>query len=329
MKKLRGASRLAKLDLLESGSAHHWIVRREAAEALAALARPGEVALIPTPLVDDEGVLDEGWALLDVRAVFPLDRDASIFTATDPAAPHASLVAAVEQLGWSPDRVPEAPLFRIAEAPELLCARQDVFERVRELLGPWVVPQPVPYDAAMHAGVPCGPLRGIGGLHRARPDDGAAPMPLDEATGRAAFEAFYRLAGGRGRPDDRGVACASPITAYFLARIVDGAPGDETRQGALRHPRYATLYARDVDRGPRDDTRRAALAERTCAFAYLEFVERTPSPAFRAVLGDAAVDALEDESPSLRATLRPASERFPAHWAVPASAGPPATPRRR
>lgn len=320
MKKLRGSTRLAKLDLLQPGSAHHWIVRRASAEAIAALGRPGEVRLVPSPLVDDDGLLDDDWALLDVRAVFPLDRDASKFTAMDGGAPHASLVVSVERVDWAAGRAPVAPLFRVAEAPELLCVREDVLDQVRGILGPWVVEQAAPYDAATHDGAPCAPLRGIGGLHRDSVRFPGPPLPIDEATGKAAYDAFYRLISDPTRTSDRRAACESPITAYFLARIVDGAPSDETRAGALLHPRYATLYARDVDREPRDDTRRVALRERYSAHAYLEQVERTPSAAFREVLGDANVAALMEESPSLRAASTPPPERFPASWSAAASA---------
>lgn len=316
MKKLRGTPRLAKLDLLQPGGAHHWIVRRAAAEAIAALGRPGDIRLVRAPLVDDEGWLDDDWALLDVRAVFPLDREASTFTATTAGAPHASLVAEVSRVGWSPERLPNRPLFRVAEAPELLCAREDVLEQVRGILGPWVVEQASPYDAASHQGAPCAPLRGIGGLHRDSIRFPGPPIPVDEATGRAAFDAFYRLVAGPAKATDRRAACASPITAYFLARIVDGAASDETRAGALLHPRYATLYARDVDRGPRDDTRRVALGERYSAHAYLEQVERAPSAAFREVLGDATVASMMEESASLRAASTPLPERFPPGWSA-------------
>ncbi len=315
-KPLRGSKRLAKLDLLHPGSGHHWVVRRRAAEAIAALGRPGDIHLVPAPLVDDEGVLDLDWALVDVRARFPLDRDTADITATDATAPHASLIAEVRRVDWSPDRRPTAPLFRVAEAPELLCVRHDLLAQLQAILGPWVVAQPTPYGAALRDGVPCAPLRGTAGLHRQPVGQPAPALPIDEETGKSAFEAFYRLIQGSADPAHRRAACASPITAYFVAQIVDAAPRDDTRAGALLHPRYATLYARDVDRGPRDDTRTAALRERYSAHDYLAFVERTPSPAFLAALGEATVASQLAESPWLRAGLTPPPPRFPSHWAV-------------
>ena len=315
-KPLRGSKRLAKLDLLHPGSGHHWVVRRRAAEAIAALGRPGDIRLVPAPLVDDDGVLDPDWALVDIRAIFPLDRDAADFAATDATAPHASLIAEVRRVDWSPDRRPTAPLFRVAEAPELLCVRQDLLGQLQAILGPWVVAQPTPYDAARCDGVPCAPLRGAGGLHRQPVGQPAPPVPIDEETGKSAVEAFYRLFRGSADPADRRAACASPLTAYFVARIVDAAPRDDTRAGALLHPRYATLYARDVDGGPRDDTRAVALRERASAYDYLAFVERTPSPAFVAALGEETVASQLAEIPSLRAGLTPPPPRFPAPWAV-------------
>jgi hypothetical protein len=200
-----------------------------------------------------------------------------------------------------------------------LCVREDVLEQVRGILGPWVVEQAAPYDAATHEGAPCAPLRDTGGLHRDSVRFPGPPLPVDEAAGIGAYEAFYRLVADRAHASDRRAACASPITAYFLARIVDRAASDETRAGALLHPRYATLYARDVDRGARDDTRRAALKERFSAHAYLEQVERVPSAAFREVLGDANVAAMMEESPALRAASTPPPERFPASWMAGAS----------
>jgi hypothetical protein len=315
-KKLRGTTRLARLKQLETGSATVWLVRREAAEAIAALAPEGDVRVIPAPLVDDEGWLDGDWALLDVCARVPLDRDAATFVPTTPGAPHASLVAKVERVAWSAERTPRAPLFRVAEAPELLVARADVAAQLAKWIGPWIVPVAPPYDAPVHDGKPCGKLHGIDGLHR-EPVGGGPPFAIDEATGKAAFAALDRLLAGTATPGDRERACASPITAYFVGRLVDRAPRDDTRGGALGHPRYATLYARDVDRGPRDDTRRAAATERFSAFAYLESVERALHPELVAVVGEANAAKRMEESSALRSAIRPPLERFPALWSPP------------
>jgi hypothetical protein len=312
-KRLRGSTRLGRLALLSPGAGHHWILRRRTAEAIAALGRPGDIRLVPAPLVDEDGFLVGDWVLLDVRARYPLDRMCASFSATWADRPHASLIARVDRVAWSPDRAPAAPIFRVAEAPELLVARADVAARFTAILGPWVVPQLPPYDAATHDGLPCAPLRGIGGLHRAPPGDGPG-LSIDEATGRAAFAALYRLLAGDGRSGDRDCACASPITAYFLARLVDAAPADDTRAAALTHPRYATLYARDVDRGPRDDTRRAAITDRASAFAYLDTVERAAHPDLVAALGADTVASRMDEQASLRANQTPLPERFPPSW---------------
>jgi hypothetical protein len=280
--------------------------------------------------VDEEGYLDGDWALLDVRASFPLDRSAATFTPSTAGAPHASLIARVDEAVWSLERAPEAPLFRVAEAPELLVARDDVAARIAKLLGHGVVPIAPPYDRPTHAGAPCARLSGVGGLHRAAPGE-APPMPIDERTGRAAFDALDRLLAGRSQAGDRAAACASPITAYHLARLLDRAAGDDTRAAALQHPRYATLYARDIDRGPRDDTRRAACAERFSAHAYFRSVERAPHPELAAVLGPDSVATLLRESASVRAAAQPPPERFPPDWSLPraaASSAPPAKARR-
>jgi hypothetical protein len=324
-KKLRGSTRLAKLTQLATGSAHHWVVRRDAAHAIASLAPEGDVRVVPAPLVDEEGWLDGDWALLDVRARIPLDRRAASFVPTTAGAPHASLVAKVERVAWSSERTPRAPLFRVAEAPELLVARADVAARIAQILGPWAVPIEPPYDAPVFEGKPCGRLSGAGGLHR-EPQGGGPAFAIDEAAGEAAFAALDRLLSGEGASSDRERACSSPITAYFLARLVDGAPSDDTRAGALGHPRYATLYARDVDRGPRDDTRRVAATERFSAFAYLEYVERALHPDLVAMVGATNAASLLENSSSMRSLLQPPVERFPASWSFPSEAANPSEP---
>lgn len=304
-KPLRGSKRLGELALLDAGG-EHWIVRRRAGEAIQKLAP--DVALVPAPLCDAEGWLDGDWVLLDVRARRPLDRARARFTPTSTAAPHASLITAIEE---APALAP-APLFRLAEAPALLCASDAVLAALREVLGPFVAPLSPPYQRGSAQGAPCAPLSLGGTLHQ-----GPGAMEGDEASAKTAFGALERLLLGRGEDDDRSLALASPIAAYHLARDVERAPSDDTRAAACRSPRYATLYARDVDRGPRDDTRAAACRERFAAHLYLAQVERARHPELTQVLGEANVEAMFTELPALRATLRPPPPRFSSSWLAP------------
>jgi hypothetical protein len=277
----------------------------------------GDVSLVPAPLCDGEGYLDGDWALLDVHAYHPIDRQAASFTPSRAGAPHASLVAALERVVWSEQSLPTSPLFRVSEAPELLCVRRDFAERLFGILGAWAIPISPPYDRAVHEGKPCAPVASGTSLHQEPVDGGAVSMPHDEATGLRAREAYERIARGVAKPDDRALACASPIYAYHLARSLDRTPNDDTRAGAIAHPRYATLYARDVDRGPRDDTRAGALVERFSTYAYLCEVELARHPAFEPVLGAATIDAAFAGVPALRAKASPPPERFPASWLAP------------
>jgi hypothetical protein len=144
LKRLRGSARLAKLQQLECGA--HWVLRRSCAEAIQARSPAGDVALISAPLCDADGYLDGDWVLLDVRARHPLDRDAALFTPTTPGAPHASLVASIERIRWSHQNTPRSPLFRVSEEPGILCAHADTADRIRKLLGRWVVTLEPPYD---------------------------------------------------------------------------------------------------------------------------------------------------------------------------------------
>ena len=293
------------------------MLRRAAAEAIVTLLPEGDASLVPAPLCDGDGYLDGDWVLLDVHAYHPLDRQASSITPSRPGACHASLVAEVARVAWSARSLPASPLFRVAEAPELLCARPALAAQIRSLLGEWVVPLGPPYDRGSHDGEPCAPVAPGVSLHQ-EPVDGSAPtMPHDEATGLAAAEAYARIARGVGGTEDRRRACASPIYAYHLARSVERAPSDDTRLGASAHPRYATLYARDVDRGPRDETRAGALAERFAAYAYLCEVEHARHPDFEPVLGAATIDAAFAGVPALRARQSPPPPRFPASWMAP------------
>lgn len=316
LKPLRGSKRLAKLELLEVGGAH-WVLRRAAAEAIARLLPEGDVSLVPAPLCDGDGFLDGDWALLDVHAYHPLDRQAATFTPSLAGAPHASLVAGVERVAWSELSLPTSPLFRVSEAPELLCVRRELAERILDILGAWATPIEPPYDRAAHGGKPCAPVASGTSLHQEPVDGGAVSMPHDEVTGLKAREAYERIARGVAEPDDRATACASPIYAYHLARSLDRAPSEDSRAGAIAHPRYATLYARDVDRGPRDDTRAGALVERFSAYAYLCEVELARHAAFEPVLGAATIDAAFAGVPALRARASPPPERFPASWLAP------------
>jgi hypothetical protein len=82
----------------------------------------------------------------------------------------------------------------------------------------------------------------------------------------------------RGEAFDRAACVAVPWPAYALARMVDLAPADDTRAGALMHPHTATLYARFVDRTPRDDTRRVAVLAAPSASFYASYVDRAIHP---------------------------------------------------
>lgn len=260
------------------------ILRRSAVEpVLAEAIARGEVALHPVVLAEPvagakpalgKPALETDWALLDVRARFPIPREGlsrSSFHPTggdgaegafDPDRPHASLVASRPDAVTFEDPAPPFGVFRLHELPIDVFVREDLFERLNEATG-----------GALEQG-------------RMRPtlgviDSTANGPPFGQTEEEAARSAaaFRDLLAGRAKKDAkelRRAALASPIYGYLTARLVDRAPADDTRAAALKHPFYAAAYARDVDRGPRDDTRDAAAGSESSTFEYMRYVDRGP-----------------------------------------------------
>lgn len=102
-------------------------------------------------------------------------------------------------------------------------------------------------------------------------------MIQKEEGGASSAAAYWRLSRAHEVAEDtealRRQALQSPIYGYWIARHVDRAAKDDTRQAALAHPYYAALYARYVDAAPRDETRAAAACDAASAWFYANYVD--------------------------------------------------------
>ncbi len=251
------------------------VVRRSLAERALAGVPATELSLVPVRLVDDEGVIDDDFALLDPIAWFPMDRDASEAEYADPSNPHGSECKRVLRLAWSAGRAPRLAAFRLGEHPDVILLRRDLAAALSKAVKKAVVVVEPPYppeDRSFSIDTRPNALTqtSVAGL----PGNARPWQPAAEAARSA--EAFWSLYEGKADAAARAAACASPHYAFWLARTVDRAPADDTRRGALADAGYAFIYAATVDRAPRDDTRQAAAGTVLAALAYAEYVDHGP-----------------------------------------------------
>jgi hypothetical protein len=246
------------------------IVRKSLAEpVLRPLVTAGDVVLrtvkvlraFPSKkLPTNAEVMDEDFVLVDVRARFPVDRamlPADAWEAKNPKR-YASLLEWVPpDTAFGKGRAPRAAMFRVGEQPSLLLTERSLFTRLDRALG-----------GALREGE-MGPRFGM-------LDAFTEPRFKESAEeAEAAANAFYRMFGKKtSNPKDRALALKSPTWAYWVARLVDSAPKDDTRQAASGHPFYGYAYARDVDRGPHAVTRKAVRSEACAAREYAIHVDR-------------------------------------------------------
>lgn len=238
-----------------------WVLRRSIVGRAFEAIPSSEVTLAPVEVCDDEGVIDDDWILLDVRALFPIDRDAAVATYANPSNPHASNLLEVERFAWRPEREARYAMFRTAECPGVIFARSDLFKRLAAVLGKLVVGVEPPYAPEEYTGgAPVFTSTWTPDPFGVLPEIPSSP---DEA--RRAATAFWDAYAGHVA---RARVLESPHYAYWLAKVVDGAPRDDTRHAACAIPFYALMYARDVDRGATDETRRSVKQHEATALVY-------------------------------------------------------------
>lgn len=216
----------------------------------------------------EDQVLDEDWAILEPTTTWPMDRDASEATWACPSNPHGSFAKGLRVLRFGVGREPPAAAVRIGDLPSLVAYRAPVVLALQDACGP---------SLARH-------LDFASLFTRPLVSQGSSTPPLgpDPADAAQAASSFWSILGGT--QASREVVCRSPHYATWLARLVDRAPGDDTRAAAMRHPDYAAAYAYFVDRGPRDDTRLAAAANSGGATFYAQHVDRALTPPVVATL---------------------------------------------
>ncbi len=255
--------RIAKLNALGQGWLGPLILRRSLVEPLLGPLGAEQVTLLPVALEDGIGVVDADFVLLDVRAQVPLDREAAEATYLEPGRPNTSLVTSVSRFAYGSNRAPAESLFRVAEFPNVVMIEKSLLAELRVATGNAVK------SVSRHDHLPMLPAIPIW--------DVGSPMIQKEEGGASSAAAYWRLSRAHEVAEDtealRRQALQSPIYGYWIARHVDRAAKDDTRQAALAHPYYAALYARYVDAAPRDETRAAAACDAASAWFYANYVD--------------------------------------------------------
>lgn len=274
----RGTKRAAKALVVDLGSGE-LLVRKSVFAPLLDL--PG-VALRDVPLVDAKGaVLDADFAVLDVTAHAPLDAEACTATWK------GGWLLRLEALGWTTP--PRAPLVRVGEASQLLCASPALAEALEDASRGTLGAREVSSQELAQRAVP---------THHP-----AATPALSRHPG--AELAFVRLLRGDGTPRDRALCCESPARAYWLAHTVDGEPRADTRGGVVKHPVYAALYAARVERAPRPELEAAVQGHWWAARYYAHVVSGAVPASFEPTLTDAGYELADerDAAAAMRAFL--------------------------
>lgn len=246
-----------------------WIMRRRVVEPVLARVPADELRLHAAALVDGRGTIDDDWVMLDIRATYPIDRDASTARYQFPANPHASSIEALDELRWSPGNEPPYAIARVGEYPHLTIVRRDVFALLAKAVKKVITQAVPPYSSDDWR-----PIDNVNTITtwQSDPCRETTPIPSSPSVSKRAADAFWRLrAGEKAR---RGDVLASPHYAYWLARLVDREPRDDTRTAACAQAFCAWIYARDVDTAPTPDTRRAARGNAAVARLFATTVKR-------------------------------------------------------
>ena len=257
--------------VLRDGAYDPPVFRRSLVEALFADVPPQEAVLRPVQLVDEDGLIDDDFAWLDVQARFPLDRDAAEVDYVVPGRPQTSPLRRAWRYAFGPGRVPRARVFRVAEFPQVLLMAPELLEGLRRATG---------HEVAAFTGVPTLamslPAFALG-------EDEPVPLiALAEEDARRAAQAFWGLYRGEGGAAERALALSHPLWAFWVARLVDREGRPDTRAAALADPFAAAWYARWLDGEARADTLAATGASPAASAylaRYLPLVPLTSAPA--------------------------------------------------
>ena len=251
------------------------VVRRSLLEKVLAKFPTERLDFVPAALFEQDELLDDDFAMLDPKLLFPIDRDASTVEWAAPDNPHGSLAKAVRALSWGEGRAPDVTAFRLGEEPQILLLRRGVAEALSKATQQALVIATSPYPGRER---PFSLERLPNVLVQYEEHGVEAELAPWQPAGDAArsAQAFWELWAGRGDASHRALALQSPHYAFWLALLVDRGPRDDTRRAALRHPHHAYRYANQVDGCARDDTRIAASRVPLLASLYSRFVDRGP-----------------------------------------------------
>lgn len=245
--RLRRQKSLAHLGALRNGNFGPLIVRKSAvAPVLAALG--DEVELLPCALHDDDGELDDDFAILDVKTYVVMDPIASDVKLAHAKAPWTGGVNLVHRFAWSASSVPRARIFRIRELPWLVLADPALCAALAKATGRAVRGSNDPPTPEEMTALVAPPKK----------------APADEKQAAAAMAAFHA--------GDRKGALAHPLGALAVA-LAERKPSADTRKAALSSPRIALEYALFVDRVARPDTRAAAAKTPDTAYRYARHLD--------------------------------------------------------
>lgn len=248
------------------------VVRRSVLQKVLAGFPDERLEFVPVALFEEGELLDDDFALLDPKLLFPIDRDASTVDWAAPDNPHGSLSKVVRKLQWGNGRAPDVTAFRLGEQPHIILMRRNLAEALEKATKQAIVIATAPYPGRERRfSIDREPNILVQYQEHGVEAQLAPWQPADEAA--LSGQAFWELWAGRGDATTRALALRSPHYAFWLARLVNLAPADDTRQAALQHPHYAYRYANQVDRATRDDTRLAASRVPLLASLYSRFVD--------------------------------------------------------
>lgn len=233
---------------------------------------PEQATLRPVEVHDDMGLVSDAYALVEVHACYPLDRDGTGVVLFDPALPHGAHVADFAAPSWGEGRTPPSRIFRLLELPSSIFVDEALLAALEKATKGGVAA----LAGRKRAGEPAFPPRWAKSM--------LPPFEPAAAAGARAADAFWALARGEKQEGLRAAALANPLYAVALALSVDRAPADDTRTAASRAPDCAVLYAVLVDRGPHPITEQAASTHGVPAGAYAQRVTARIDDACAALL---------------------------------------------
>lgn len=271
-----------------------WIVRRAVAQSAFEGVCPRELSLTPTAVTIDGQIVDRDWVFLDVRALLPLDRDASKLEFELADNPHGSAPTpdTLREARWGERGTSSYSVFRCGDFPQLVFTSSSICAKLEALTGGRIAAASMPFgcDESLAANSGKEPINSSMTFSYIR-----GVFHADPAAAKDAANAFWALYAGGTDDSARDAVLQNPHYAFWLAMVIDREPRADSRSAACAHARYAVAYARYVDQAPSNETREAAAKDFGAALSYLAQVELADHPELqRAAMREGRRDAYEE-----------------------------------